>query len=485
MRRATVAIAVVSIAVFTFGPGISRADPPGADSAAADIEPTQHTTTEWLKWPVLAMADADTQSDGPVAASGEEPPDEDMRWLVPWVDYRGDLWTRPALTGDWFGLRQSLMDKGIRFDGSLIQTFQHNWAGGTNYQSRHQGRLDLTFQLDTGKAGLWPGGFLKIDGQARFGRSNILNTGALMPGNYGSLYPIPEEDSIQLVEFNYTQFLAPWLAVTLGRFSPRETNVFSGDETEQFLNTAFNINPVYGTTIPQTFLSVGVILIPHEDVMLTTLVLDSQGLADECGFDTVFDRGTSLYQQLVVEVRPLGLPGNQRVGWTWSDSSRVRLGQFDQDFVIDWIRYRLGLGDMPTLDHAGSDWSLFYDFDQYLYVVPGTEDRGIGIFGRFGITDGRVNSVEQFYSIGVGAKGLIAGRENDSFGVGYYYLGLSDEIGPIIGGLVDSNEQGVELYYNIAVTPWLKISPSIQIIDPISDGVDCTWVAGLRMKMDF
>ncbi len=62
---------------------------------------------------------------------------------------------------------------------------------------------------------------------------------------------------------------------------------------------------------------------------------------------------------------------------------------------------------------------------------------------------------------------------------------LPIKVSPIIRRLVDNNEQGVELYYNIAVTPWLKISPNIQVINPMRDGVDCTWVAGLRAKMDF
>ena len=417
MSRATAAMAAFLMVVFASTPSTARADQPGAESTTVEAKTPQRPTTDWLKWPALAMNDADTQPDEPVAAEREgdavsdgRPPDDGMPWLVPWRDYRGDLWKRPALTGDWFGARQGLMDKGMRFDISLTQIFQHNWAGGTNYQSRYQGGLDLTFRLDTGKAGLWPGGLLKVKGEARYGRDNNPNTGALMPVNLDSVFPVPGEDTMQLSEFNYTQFLAPWLGVTFGKFSPRETNVFSGDETEQFLNTAFNINPVYGTTLPQAFLGAGVILIPHKDIMLTTLVVDSEGRADECGFDTAFDRATSLFQQLEVKVKPFGLPGHQRVGWCWSDKSRVRLEQDTRDLVMAWIRYRLGLGDMPTLDRAASDWSLFYDFDQYLYVVPGTKDRGIGVFGRFGVTDGRVNPVGSFYSLGVGGKGMIPGR---------------------------------------------------------------------------
>ena len=69
--------------------------------------------------------------------------------------------------------------------------------------------------------------------------------------------------------------------------------------------------------------------------------------------------------------------------------------------------------------------------------------------------------------------------------MGYYYLDISDKIGPVLSRLLDDNEQGVEVYYNIAVTPWLKITPSLQAINPVRDGVDCTWVAGVRAKIDF
>ncbi len=470
----------------------------------------------------MAIADPPIAESKPAAegktddTSDGRPPDDGTPWLVPWRDYRGDLWTRSTLTGDWFGARQDMMDKGLRFDISLTQFLQRNWAGGRENRSRYQGGLNLTFQLDTGKAGLWPGGLLRVKGEGRYGRSSNSDTGALMPVNFNSLYPVSGEDTLQLAEFNFTQFLAPWLGVTFGKFSPRETNVFSGDETTQFLNTAFNINPAYVTTLPQAFLGAGVILVPHKDVMLTTLVLDSEGRADECGFSTIFDGGTSLYQQLAVKIRPFGLPGNQRVGWTWSDKSRVQMdqnippvdyaqlrGAFNlfqrlpprlQAMARRYARTQLSgvLATLPErLGRQTNDWSFFYDFDQYIYKVPDTKDQGIGIFGRFGITDGEVNPIEQFYSIGVGGKGMIPTRDNDTFGIGYYYLRLSDKLKGMFDQVPErfrpeiEDEQGIELYYNIAITPWLTITPDLQIINPFRGSTDCTWVAGLRMKIDF
>jgi porin len=444
-------------------------------------------------WAVLAVGQAWAQGAEPVKPTGGAVPAEDsspasaheIPWLIPRTDYQGSLWDRPALTGDWGGARQKLMDNGMRLDVGVVQIVQGNTSGGRNYETPTQGGVDMTFQLDTDKAGLWPGGLLKIKGEARYGRDNNANTGAMMPGNFDSLYPVPGEDLATLSELNFTQFLAPFIGVTVGKFSPRESNVFSGDETEQFLNTAFNANPAVATTVPQTCLGAGVILIPHHNVILTTLVLDSEGCANSSGFDTVWDRGTSVYQQLQLTVKPFGLTGHQRVGWTWSDKTRVRLEQDPHELIAAGIRYHLGIGPRPALDTGSEDSSFFYDFDQYVYMVPGSKDRGLGLFGRVGVTDGELNPIQNFYSVGVGGKGLIPGRERDSFGVGYYYLGVSDKIGPLVDDVLANNEQGVEAYYNFAVTPWLKISPDVQVVDPLLEDVKSCCVLGLRIKIIF
>ena len=57
------------------------------------------------------------------------------------------------------------------------------------------------------------------------------------------------------------------------------------------------------------------------------------------------------------------------------------------------------------------------------------------------------------------------------------------------------HEDAVEMYYNAAVTPWLSISPSLQIISPAlnkaldSNGdfqdLDTTYMAGVRVGIRF
>ena len=85
----------------------------------------------------------------------------------------------------------------------------------------------------------------------------------------------------------------------------------------------------------------------------------------------------------------------------------------------------------------------------------------------------------------MGGKGIFDARDNDTFGIGYYYLDLSDDL-PRILDL--SSEQGVELFYNIEISKSIHITPDLQwIIDPGAGfkGGDNAVVFGVRMQMSF
>jgi porin len=328
--------------------------------------------------------------------------------------------------------------------------------------------------------GLWPGGLIKVNAQTRYGDDNNFNTGALFPVNLISLYPdAVEECYTALSDWYITQFFSPRLAVLVGKVSFRESNVFAHNETDQFLSMPLNFNPLPGITLPtMSTLMAGVIVRPTDWLMISTFVADPEGRAGVVGFDTAFDRGTTLMQTAEVAIKPFGLPGHQRVGWTWTDQSLVQLQQ-DPRLILSNIQRGLE----PPVRTADSDWSFLYDFDQFLYTVPGHPDRGLGVFGRFGLSDGKVNMMRAFYSVGIGGKGLIPGRERDSFGVGYYYLDLSSDMPQVLRDQTH-DEQGVELYYRISVTPWLHITPDVQIINPAARDIGTTWVAGVRMTID-
>jgi porin len=73
-----------------------------------------------------------------------------------------------------------------------------------------------------------------------------------------------------------------------------------------------------------------------------------------------------------------------------------------------------------------------------------------------------------FYSIGVGGKGVIPGRPLDQFGIGYYYLDINNPkfTGRLATRSLLRDEYGFEAYYNCALTPWIRLTPNIQIVRP-------------------
>jgi carbohydrate-selective porin OprB len=78
-------------------------------------------------------------------------------------------------------------------------------------------------------------------------------------------------------------------------------------------------------------------------------------------------------------------------------------------------------------------------------------------------------------------------RERDSFGVGYYYAATSNEIAPFIntifGGFGDG--QGVEMFYNIATSKRLTITPDLQVLVPSREQIDPALLVGLRANYNF
>ena len=106
-----------------------------------------------------------------------------------------------------------------------------------------------------------------------------------------------------------------------------------------------------------------------------------------------------------VTIKPFGLVGHQLLGGGWSKKERISLVQdpsnvggtvLTQQFprLVDpgpvlarfLERFFPGLL-VPTqpLNQVGYTWSVFYNFDQYLWSPAGVPDRGIGVvFFRFG-----------------------------------------------------------------------------------------------------
>ena len=142
------------------------------------------------------------------------------------------------------------------------------------------------------------------------------------------------------------------------------------------------------------------------------------------------------------------------------------------------IDQRLGfvLENRALAKHDGT-WAMYYNFDQFLYETDKGAGQGVGLFGRFGASEGDPIPVQYFYSVGVGGKGLIPSRDLDQFGIGYYYSSIDNPTlqRPFSTKSFLRDEWGFEAYYNVALTPWLLLTPDVQVIGPAQIRPDRQW----------
>lgn len=239
----------------------------------------------------------------------------------------GDFWSRPRFTGDWDGLRDELGQKGIVLDIDLLLTPQDVMAGGRNTGGVTWGNADYTLNVDTGKLGLWPGGFFKVSGDSGFGSNAFNNAGALIPVNTAALIPASNDETSALMNATMMQFLSPQFGMVAGKinfFDPALIGQeFYGDYFTQFLNTAFMF-PMTLEEVPISSFGGGVIALPTKDIALSALVVGADGTPTSNNLHDAFDGGVTMVGTGKLTINPFDLLGHQNIGFSWSNKERFR-----------------------------------------------------------------------------------------------------------------------------------------------------------------
>jgi porin len=407
--------------------------------------------------------------------------------------YAGALWTRPALSGDWSGHRSHLAEHGVTFDLSLTQIAQGVVSGGKDTGWAYGARGDVVVGVDTSKLGLWRGGRFTLEFEGNFGSDVNKQTGALNAVNSSQTYPVTGGYGVS--ELMLTQVFWRKLGVVIGKVQTgSDANEFAaGKGDAQFFNLALQFDSAATVTIPYAALGVGVFVLPTGDegfAKVKVFVVDSDGKGNSPGFDTAFNGDTTYHVEGRVRTGISGLTGHQLIGGAYSTKSFTALDQ----------NVRVVLEDRSLQKKKGS-WVAYYNFDQYLYEPERGSGRGLGVFGRFGVSDGNPNPTKYFYSAGIGASGVVPGRPLDGFGIGYYYVAVGHPAftGPFATASFLRDEQGGEVYYDVAIVPWARVAPDLQVVHPAQKRtivsnqggalgvgvkpIDTATVLGIRLKL--
>ena len=98
--------------------------------------------------------------------------------------------------------------------------------GGLENAVGYWGSVDYRLDVDTGKLGLWPGGFLNVHAMSSYGTSVNAQAGALVPVNGAALFPAVaiDQPTTALMKLTFTQFLTPWLGLFIGKIDGLEAD---------------------------------------------------------------------------------------------------------------------------------------------------------------------------------------------------------------------------------------------------------------------
>jgi len=416
--------------------------------------------------------------------------DDKSRGILPLLGYGGELASRAYLTGDWGGRRTQLARQGWRFDLAFTQNVFGVTDGGQDEDWRYGGKVDALFNLDLDRMGVVPGALVTMRTESRYGRSVNDIAGTLLPVDDVLFFPLTDEVDedipITITELRYTQFLSKKLGVFVGKLTTLggDANEFaSGRGDTQFVSHTFLSASVTALINPYSTLGLGVLVMPNPHLTLSSSLYSSADSSTTTGFDDL-DEGwvssTSVRGQYCLGGKPGGMMLTGQYG-------------FDNDFA-DFSGQFVDQGGV-TLPLTHDTWNVFWNGWQYLSVEDSSEkpidisdgraDRqGYGLFARCALADRDTNPVDFVASGGIAGRGMLDGRDEDSFGIGYGFSHTHEQTF-VTGNVLDDRGSRFEVYYSFTITPAIELSAHAQYADQLLESIDPATIVGLRLRLQF
>lgn len=379
-------------------------------------------------------------------------------------NYSGDLMTREALTGDWWGGRTKLLEQGVQFEANFTGDGSFNPSGGIKRGEAYSSLLQLGLTLDMEKIVGWTGG--EIYAGAYFIGGHGLTSREI--GNLLTISNIEATPAIRLGEVYVKQKLFDdMVEIKVGQLAA-DGDFATSETAGLFVNSTFGWPGLNGTDLPSGGPAYPVptpgahALVKFNDAWsfqagLYTGDPAGRDLKNKHNTDFPLRPGAFAIGELIYENKAEGggLPGTYKVG-AWYNSMKFedlrtgaeRDGSYALYGVIDQTIWESGGGDLKD---------------------PSPEKKSLSVFARavFAPEQNR-NLIDYYFDAGFNAKGFVPGRPDDIFGIAAAYAHISKTAQradrDVPGTPVRSSELAFEASYQAAVTPWLKVQPFAQYI---------------------
>ena len=412
----------------------------------------------------------------------------------------GGFWHRTQLIGDPNCKRTDLTRRGVFMDLYSTGAYERLISGGLKTGNSYFLNTQLSINLDTGRAGLWPGGLFHFTVQSRYGSSpeNSFTAGSFAPEYAGLELPGPLfwQDTLPS-EYFLMQAVSKKFNLIFGKingFFIADQTLFGDRFRYYFANFNFNQNPIYGQFFNTTTISAIGLWTPTPSLTIAAGVHDPHTEPNTLAGNAFQNGDVNLYQETIFAYTAGGRPGQIAPSFNWSNAPKIDLGSpFGQlspaqiPQAVEVLVAGDSTADLPINFRKRSFFAIS-NFSQYLSVKEDPSEieeklktgqflRGVGVFGRLGYAGPEAsNTVNRDASVALLASGVLGSRQYDSFGIGFYYNGISEKFRNSIRQLTDGttvkNENGIEIFYNFAITPAINVNAGYQHIwNPLTASV--------------
>jgi porin len=206
---------------------------------------------------------------------------------------------------------------------------------------------------------------------------------------------------------------------------------------------------------------------------LTFMVYDPDDRTNEYGTDRLFSKGVNLSLGGAWSGKVAGRPTNLALTGIYSTRDGADLSQV------------LLPTNLKTNPKEGS-FNVALQFGHLLLQSQTQPGKGIGLYAKGSIADGNPNPIRASFIGGIAGHGIVPSRPLDSFGLGYYFYKFSDDLQDAVNPKIHfGDEQGFEAFYNLAATPWFRLTADLQAIDPANGASKKAVIAALRANVAF
>jgi porin len=386
-----------------------------------------------------------------------------------------DIWTRQALFDTPDGPKRQLKEKGVDIGVQVTQFVQTLQDSGDGWPTG--GKFDFRFTLNGQKLGTWPGFFVTSHIEYNYGNSAVGDAVGLniIPVNTAQAYPSLNSSMFSLL---FTQAFSPTTTLTAGLFNMFDAAarrpLVGGGGIDTFWNLAMaasltNITPpyIFGVSFNTRYEDIG---------SFGIFIYDPRDAQNLNIISNLFSEGATYSATATFPVTIAGLGGFQNFRVAYSTLDGLDLSSLPPGLPVV----------QPQPPYQTDRWYLQYSFEQSLVQDAKDPKVGWGPFGQVGYSDGNPNAFHWHWFLGLAGNNMMAGRQLDRFGIGYYQYTLSDHLVnslPIIGPRLGP-QKGVEAFYNWAITPWFRLTADWQWQRQYND-LDNNYYLGLRAQVKF